>query len=308
VTPASARRSARKSAIGASSPNDNGDAASAEARPNISPSPAKGFKPHPKRDERIPWVKKVDKHAETEDEGSASSSDSDAGEPVSRQAFLENEKAKRQREARNFVYSGDADAPKQTRSGRVLTSTSVSVVPEDAPGTASPAVAVEAPDTPSKIAAHISAGATRTPSRRAFVDSTAVTPSLLDLPTPTKPTPAPAPAINGGQTVNGNGPGARGKRLGGKVRQLPEGARPYLEQTMAILTGARDQAEDGPMPLDAEDENETLKGLVNVLRGTVCRGEGNSALLVGPRGSGKTRVRIHHRRCRSPGPAHLSSE
>ena len=62
------------------------------------------------------------------------------------------------------------------------------------------------------------------------------------------------------------------------------------------------------MPFDAEDENGTLKGLVNVLRGTVCRGEGNSALLVGPRGCGKTRVRIHHRRCRSPGPAHLSTD
>lgn len=39
---------------------------------------------------------------------------------ISREAFLANESLKRQREARNFEYEGDVDAPKLTRSGRVV--------------------------------------------------------------------------------------------------------------------------------------------------------------------------------------------
>jgi hypothetical protein len=142
------------------------------------------------------------------------------------------------------------------------------------------------PDTPSKIAAQISAGAgtARTPSRRAAIDSTPATPSMLDLNTPTKDSPAPGLRSTAAP---------KGKKLGGaaSIRQLPPGARPYLEHTMAILTGSRDMAGGGPMPFEAEQANETLHTLTNVLRGTVCRGEGNSALLVGPRGAGKTRVR-----------------
>lgn len=41
---------------------------------------------------------------------------------------------------------------------------------------------------------------------------------------------------------------------------------------------------------DKADENEALTQLVNLLRGTVDRGEGNSCLVVGAKGSGKTRV------------------
>lgn len=47
---------------------------------------------------------------------------------------------------------------------------------------------------------------------------------------------------------------------------------------------------------DAETEREaddtSRKAIENLLKGTIERGEGNSCLVLGPRGSGKTRVRI----------------
>lgn len=51
-----------------------------------------------------------------------------------------------------------------------------------------------------------------------------------------------------------------------------------------------------PTPPNLVDEEEestnriALKQLTDLLKGTVVRGEGNSCLLLGPRGSGKTRV------------------
>lgn len=203
--------------------------------------------------------------------GSTSDEDEDADDaPVSRETFLHNEQLKRQREARNFVYEGDGNAPKLTRSGRVITA----ALPE------SENTALSAPDTPSRIAAHMNAGTARTPSRRAVLTeqgdtSIAASPAVALDATPSR-TQAATP---------------RGKKLSQRAA-LPEGAKKYLERTMAILTGAEDGTVSGPQPFDAEEGNETLRGLVNVLRGTVCRGEGNSALLVGPRGVGKSRVRV----------------
>lgn len=45
-----------------------------------------------------------------------------------------------------------------------------------------------------------------------------------------------------------------------------------------------------PPPFEDEEHNETLQGILNLMKGTVERGEGNSAIVVGPRGSGKTRT------------------
>ena len=75
----------------------------------------------------------------------------------------------------------------------------------------------------------------------------------------------------------------------GDIAGLPVKARPHVLSILSTLT-FQNIALDPP-PFFDEDTNEALAGLVNLLRATVERGEGNSALVVGPRGVGKTRVR-----------------
>lgn len=71
---------------------------------------------------------------------------------------------------------------------------------------------------------------------------------------------------------------------------LPVSARPQVLQILSTLT-SQNIAIDPPAFID-EEKNEALQGLVNLLKGTVERGEGNSALVIGARGVGKTRVSL----------------
>lgn len=150
------------------------------------------------------------------------------GSPVSQETFLANERLRRQREARNFVFEGDAHAPRQTRSGRVLAEREGSYG-EDA--------AEEA----------------RTDEDEFGEDVPPEEPMAVD-----EEPPAP-PAL---------------------VKPLAPLAQKRIVDVLATLNGRFTEAED----------SEALKGLVALLSGTVERGEGNSALVTGPRGAGKTRV------------------
>lgn len=192
-----------------------------------------------------------------------------AGETFSRETFLTNEALRRQREARNFVYRGDVDAPKLTRSGRVVGTREDEGEVDEYGGVEGSEVAGEeigeeermevdgeSPDLVSATRATIS------------VEETILHPSKATSTPPAKANPLP----------------------------LPAGARPHVLQILSTLT-ARHVASNPPA-FDDEDSNEALQGLVNLLKGTVERGEGNSALLVGPRGVGKTRVS----KCRSTAP------
>ena len=74
---------------------------------------------------------------------------------------------------------------------------------------------------------------------------------------------------------------------GSAVIPLPTTARPLILKILSTLNSS-----DIPKPqaFAKEEQNDALNGLVNLLKGTVERGEGNSALVVGSRGVGKTRV------------------
>ncbi|TFY57918.1 hypothetical protein EVJ58_g6733 [Rhodofomes roseus] len=66
-------------------------------------------------------------------------------------------------------------------------------------------------------------------------------------------------------------------------------------QQREILQSLRDVPDIEDEPVEAEDEEPptnavAFEELSNLLRGTVLRGEGNSCLLIGARGSGKTRI------------------
>lgn len=181
---------------------------------------------------------------------------------ISRETFLANEALRRQREARNFVFEGDAQAPRLTRSGRIVKQRKtlalgeadedgedVGIHEDDLYGSAQPAPEEE--DT-------LQAADGVLDTRAETTLSTAAVPSR-DVP-----------------------------MVSEEIQPLPAAARSHVLDILATLTGV--SAGINPPPFHDEDTNEALQGLVNLLRGTVERGEGNSALVVGPRGSGKTRV------------------
>ncbi|WWD03936.1 hypothetical protein V865_001994 [Kwoniella europaea PYCC6329] len=179
-------------------------------------------------------------------------------EEISRQTFLANEALKRQREARNFNYKGEASAPKLTRSGRVV-------------------------------------GHDVTPSR----DSEELDEygGIIYHRDEVNPLGIQAPIIPDVEIINDlqekedsdivmddDGEQKSIKQ----IEQLPKSARMYLKNVLATLTSQGTST--NPPPFVDEEKNEALIGIVNLLKGTVERGEGNSALVVGPRGVGKTRT------------------
>ncbi|WVR09616.1 hypothetical protein IAU60_006688 [Kwoniella sp. DSM 27419] len=168
---------------------------------------------------------------------------------ITRQAFLANEALRRQREARNFEYKGEVDAPKLTRSGRIIRDDSVAI----------------SADTTDDLDEYGGVPEENDPlgPQAAIIPDVEVTVGDSDLP--------------------GVSPDEVEVQF-----ELPPQARPFLKTILSTLT-SRDVA-DNPPPFVHEDKNEALHGLVNLLKGTVERGEGNSALVVGPRGVGKTRT------------------
>lgn len=72
------------------------------------------------------------------------------------------------------------------------------------------------------------------------------------------------------------------------LKPLADHARSRIQEILSILTSTR--IADNPPPFHDELSNDSLLGITKLLQGTVDRGEGNSALVTGPRGSGKTRV------------------
>ncbi len=167
---------------------------------------------------------------------------------VSREAFLANEALRRQREARKFVYKGDANAPKLTRSGKVVGEVREGTEEVDEYG--------EAPEEDGGMESDVA---------QELV--------MQDEPTILLPTPSIAP-----DTPMRVAP----------VVPLPASARPHVLQILSTLT-SQSITTNPPAVID-EENNEALQGLLNLFKGTVERGEGNSALVVGARGAGKTHV------------------
>ena len=186
---------------------------------------------------------------------------------VSRETFRENEKLRAQREARNFVYKGDAEAPRLTRSGKVVANGKHEEVIDEYGGVVeddeAESVEVEEPlesEEPDE-----------------GVDTYTAIPTEdvgIRLPDEVR--------LNGKEKTDAL-----------QMAPLPHGARGHVLSILETLTG---RVSHGRRPFAGEETNEALQGLVNLLKGTVERGEGNSALVVGPRGAGKSRVSYSPRR------------
>lgn len=181
-----------------------------------------------------------------------------ADDAISQEAFLANEARRRAREARNFTFEGDASAPRQTRSGRVVDKKIVDEYGADE-------VEVDEGRDEDQAAEEDNRG------EDMDVDDDIPRPEDDDLVI----TDAPA-QLEREATVD----------TAASVAPLPSHARPHVLRILSTLTGS----EKEPAPFVDEEGNEALQGLVSLLRGTVERGEGNSALVTGPRGVGKSKV------------------
>ena len=169
---------------------------------------------------------------------------------ISRETFLANESLRRQREAREFVFNGDVNAPKLTRSGRNVGEATVETEDGD------------------------EYGGVVEDNEGIDADEDGVQHVMLPVePTISLPTSMPVLDVS-------NNPAPK--------MILPFSGRSYVLQILSTLTSQN--IATTPPAFASEDANEALQGLVNLLRGTVERGEGNSALVVGARGVGKTRV------------------
>jgi origin recognition complex subunit 4 len=168
---------------------------------------------------------------------------------ITRDAFLANEALKRQREARNFKYKGDAHAPRQTRSGRVVGESK----DEDGDADVEYGGGLETPDAGVETAED----------------------EVVEEEEELEDDGRYGPVSNEETTT---------------LYPLSDIARQHLAAILHTITSQ--QVSSDPPPFQDEDKNEALQGLLKLLQGTVDRGEGNSALVTGPRGVGKTRVRF----------------
>lgn len=165
---------------------------------------------------------------------------------ITRDAFLANEALKRQREARNFKYKGDAHAPRQTRSGRVVGESKDEDGDADVEfggGFETPGAGVE--DVEEEV-------------------------------------------VEEGEILEDDG--RYSQPVSGETTMYPlsEVSRKHITEILSTITSQN--VSSNPPAFHDEDKNESLQGLLKLLQGTVDRGEGNSALMTGPRGVGKTRV------------------
>jgi len=179
----------------------------------------------------------------------------------SRETFLANEKLRKQREARNFEYEGDVNAPKLTRSGRVIGG-ELDLEEDDDMGGQQEEEEILA-DGDIEMDGEVSADAAAVRVSRSEMEANPVYIDSLPMPEDTRADDT-------------------------RVEPLLPEAKELVLDMLATLTGRQIALEPPPFP--AEEKNEALNGVLNLLRGTVERGEGNSALLVGARGVGKTRV------------------
>ncbi|WWC91913.1 uncharacterized protein L201_006865 [Kwoniella dendrophila CBS 6074] len=185
-------------------------------------------------------------------------------EEISRETFLANEALKRQREARNFNYEGDSSAPKLTRSGRLIGQDDQAVDREthkhhhhhelDEYGGEKDEdinpLGIEAPLIPD------------------------VDVNILN-----------TERYSEEEDIQMKDVSEKPKNLN---KTIPPPGKLFLKGVLSSLNSQNISI--NPPPFIDEDKNEALNGLVNLLKGTVERGEGNSALVVGPRGVGKTRT------------------
>ncbi len=249
----------------------------------------------------------------------------------SRLQFLTNESLRRSREARNYTWQGDVNEPRSLRGGKVVTTPTKGKGKEQAAkginanGHGSPPPALNAGPglmTPSKRLRNGTAGS---PAQR---NGNGMAPSPLRRSTLAGTVQDVVEKEDKDVNMDGSegeeemeveeiSPDQEavdqavlqellepdGAAPNGQDSLRPPAAQPpadetsthrtrFLHTVIAGLTRPPPTFPSPPITLPVpEADNDGLQGVLNLLRGTVDRGEGNSCLVLGVKGCGKTRVR-----------------
>ena len=230
-------------------------------RKKIVPRKHREVDPTPKST-RKPRTLKVEPIEPASDDPGSSSGDSEESDDafeldskLSRAKFLENERRQKLNRARNFVFTGDANEGRKLRNGKAVMvepEDEISIDDDEDIGTAG--AGDKEPDDGTEIDLGVE------------IDYT-IPEDFVVQDQPLEP-----PAIASTTT--------------------DQAVPPFVQERLnTILSNLSAPPSWNPTPFQTEGpENEALNSLVNLLSGTIERGEGNSCLVVGSKGSGKSRV------------------
>lgn len=200
----------------------------------------------------------------------------------SRDAFLRNERWQRDKEARNFNFEGDVNEGRRLRSGKAVASTGTSDIGDDEDeGT------VEDQDEADESGyggegKHGQADPTGEADAVFVADNDYLSHLTYDadMPVETQKSALADASVQERPILEDGEPSSP---------MLTPFAKRVLRTVISNLAGCDSYSTSGPMTPE-EEKDDSLRHLVNLLTGTVDRGEGNSCLVLGAKGSGKTRV------------------
>ncbi|KAJ9120234.1 hypothetical protein QFC22_003134 [Naganishia vaughanmartiniae] len=218
----------------------------------------------------------------------------------SREVFLRNERWQRDKEARNFNFEGDVNEVRRLRSGRAVAASEVeeSVVDDtEEEGDDDVVEEDEEEDDPMldveekqrrremKGKGKAKAGDPFEPDNDYLSQLTYDTSMPIEAQKST--------LINSNDPLGNEPTLPHDHNLARHTTSLSPFAEKVLKTVIGNLACSTTAAHTNglsPGPGGEEEKNEVLMQLVNLLTGTVERGEGNSCLVLGAKGSGKTRV------------------
>ncbi|KAJ9091692.1 hypothetical protein QFC19_008983 [Naganishia cerealis] len=208
----------------------------------------------------------------------------------SREAFLRNERWQRAKEARNFNFEGDVNEGRRLRSGKGVTA--VEVETSEADDTEDDQRDDAGDDQDDPMLDDEERQRQRAAKGKGKEQDVGFEPDNDYLSQLTYDTSMPIEAQKSTLIVS-NDLAGREPTLQGDLTSRPTALTPFakkvLKTVVSNLACTTTHVSSIP-PTPDEEKNEALMQLVNLLTGTVERGEGNSCLVLGAKGSGKTRT------------------
>lgn len=203
----------------------------------------------------------------------------------SREAFLRNERWQRDKEARNFNFEGDVHEGRRLRSGKaVVVDTEESGEEDDDDGEEDAGDESLDEDERRKRAVSTTTGEKEKEDAVFEADNDYLSQLTYDT---TMPVETQKSTLNLASSTFADATSTSNKPNSSTLTPL---ARKVLRTVISNLAGCETYTPATPMQPE-EGKNDALVQLVNLLKGTVERGEGNSCLILGAKGSGKTKVR-----------------
>jgi origin recognition complex subunit 4 len=202
----------------------------------------------------------------------------------SREAFLRNERWQRDKEARNFNFEGDVHEGRRLRSGKAVVVDTEESGEDGDDGEEDAGDESLDEDERRKRAVSTTTGEKEQEIAVFEADNDYLSQLTYDT---TMPVETQKSSLNLPHFTSATATVSHDQPSSSALTPL---ARKVLRTVISNLAGCETYTPATPMQPE-EEKNEALVQLVNLLKGTVERGEGNSCLILGAKGSGKTKVR-----------------